>query len=420
LASSLRSGLASREFGPAHGAEIAEIIQKYGKYNGRRKPELLEPPTFSLINYEEAERVSAEFQSVVNQAVQIYAQLPENYRDAFFQLVLFPVKASGQITQLYITAGKNQLYGKQGRAGTNDLADQARTLFQVDADLSYFYNQTLAHGKWDHMMDQTHIGSTSWNEPPKNVMPEVIELAAPLAAKLRISIEGSSSAWPGATEEPVLPQFDSFNRQRYYLEVFNRGRTPLRFSTSATEAWIGLSQTSGDVEKEQRVWISIDWRKAPSGTTAGSVKISASTGESVMVKRSVFNPPEPTRDSLRGFVESNGYVSIEAGSFTHKVDAPPLRWEKIPDYGRTGSAMSIFPVTAASLTAPQNAPCLEHQMYLFDPREAEVAAILVPSLNFVPGRGLRYAVSVDLGGLRPSYLGPPESYRSPTAKETKQ
>jgi Glycosyl hydrolase family 115/Gylcosyl hydrolase family 115 C-terminal domain len=470
---------ASREFGPAHALEIAEIVQKYGKYNGRRKPELLAPTTFSLINYEEANRVSAEFQSAVNQAEQIYAQLPENYHDAFFQLVLFPVKASGQITQLFITAGKNQLYGKQGRAGTNDLADQARTLFQADADLSFFYNHTLAHGKWDHMMDQTHIGYTSWNEPPQNVMPEVIELAVPVAAKLGISIEGSSSAWPGAAEQPVLPQFDSFNRQRYYLEVFNRGRTPFRFSASATEAWISLSQSSGDVEKEQRVWISIDWGKAPNGTTAGSVKISASTGESVIVKLAVFNPLEPTRESLRGFVESDGYVSIEAGNFTHKVDAPPLRWEKIPDYGRTDSAMSIFPVTAASLTTPKNAPCLEYHMYLFSPREAEVEAILAPSLNFVPGRGLRYAVSfddqapqiidalaqnslndweisvednarsskskhalpgsgyhtlkfcmvdpgvvlekliVDLGGLQPSYLGPPESYRNPTAKETK-
>ncbi len=111
--------------------------------------------------------MSAEFQSAVNQAEQIYVKLPENYRDAFFQLVLFPVKASAQVTQLYITAGKNQLYAKQGRASTNDLAAEARALFQADEELSANYNHTLARGKWDHMMDQTHIGYTSWNEPPK-------------------------------------------------------------------------------------------------------------------------------------------------------------------------------------------------------------------------------------------------------------
>ena len=34
---------AEREFGPAYAAEIADIVAKYTKYNGRRKPELLEP-----------------------------------------------------------------------------------------------------------------------------------------------------------------------------------------------------------------------------------------------------------------------------------------------------------------------------------------------------------------------------------------
>src|SRR5881275_1071066 len=33
---------AAREFGPEHAAEIANIISKYTKYNGRRKPEFLE------------------------------------------------------------------------------------------------------------------------------------------------------------------------------------------------------------------------------------------------------------------------------------------------------------------------------------------------------------------------------------------
>jgi Glycosyl hydrolase family 115/Gylcosyl hydrolase family 115 C-terminal domain/Glycosyl hydrolase family 67 N-terminus len=386
---------ATREFGPIYASEIAKIMEEYAKYNGRRKPELLEPGTYSLIDYEEADRVSAEFQSAVDQAEQIYGKLPDNYRDAFFQLVLFPVKASAQVTQLYITAGKDQLYAKQGRASTNDLAAQARTLFQADAELSANYNHTLAHGKWDHMMDQTHIGYTYWNEPPKNAMPEVVEVNVPAEGKMGIAIEGSSAAWPGAAEEAVLPQFDSFGQQRYYVDVFNRGRARFRFSATASEPWIRLSRSSGDVEKEQRVWVSIDWSKAPAGTTSGSVNISAAGGKPVIVKVASFNPKEPTRESVRGFVESDGVVAMEADEFTRKVDAASVRWEKIPDYGRTGSGMSIFPVTAASVEPPRDSPRLEYQMYLFEPGKVEVEAILGPTLNFVPGRGLRYAVSFD-------------------------
>jgi len=164
---------AERQFGPQFAPEIAEILSKYTKYNGRRKPELLEPGTFSQVNYREAETVFADFQSVAAKAEEIYAKLPENQRDAFFELVLYPTKASAIVTELYITAGKNQLYAEQGRASTNDLAAAARLLFQADADLSAYYNHSLAHGKWDHMMDQTHIGYTYWNQPPVNAMPLV-------------------------------------------------------------------------------------------------------------------------------------------------------------------------------------------------------------------------------------------------------
>ena len=386
---------AEREFGPKYAPQIADLIAKYGKYTGRRKPELLDPTTFSLVNYQEADRVSAEYQSAVDQAQKIYDELPEHYRDAFFQLVLFPLKAPAIVTQMYIAAGKNHLYAEQGRASTNDYAAQVRELFEADAKLSAYYNHSLASGKWDHMMAQTHIGYTSWNDPPKNVMPDVTELNLSVPAKMGIALEGSTGAWPGATEEPRLPEFDSFVRPRRYLDIFNRGRTPFRFRAKASEPWIELSQSSGELDKEQRVWISVNWSKAPPGTSFGTVTISGSTGDSVTVTVPVFNPREPTRDSLRGFVEADGYVSMEAAHFARKVDAPSVRWERIPDYGRTDSAMSVFPVDAPSYADPRTGPCLEYRMFLFDPGKVEVEAVLGPSLNFVPRRGLRYAVSFD-------------------------
>jgi len=464
---------AEREFGPRYTAEIADIISAYTKYNGRRKPELLAPTTFSLVDYGEADHIVAEWESVVAKAERIYRSLPENERDAFFELVLYPAKASAQVAQLYVTAGKNQLYSRQGRASTNDLAAQAQALFHADAALSDFYNHTLAHGKWDHMMDQTHIGYSSWNEPSSNVMPKVAEIEVPVAAALGVAVEGSAAAWPGSSGEPALPQFDGFNRQRRYIDVFNRGTAPLQFTATARAPWIVLDRAQGSVERERRLWVSIDWRKAPKGLRAASVTIKGA-GAEVVVKVEAFNPETPARASVHGFVEANGYVSIEAEHYTKKIDANSVRWEKIADYGRTLSSMSIFPVTSRSVTPPDS-PCLEYRMYLFHAGPVEVEAILAPTLNFVPGRGLRYAISfddqppeiidalarnsladweksvadsvrkvtsthilagpgyhtlkfwmvdpgvvlqklvVDVGGVKPSYLGPPESYRGSSA-----
>jgi hypothetical protein len=125
------------------------------------------------------------------------------------------------------------------------------------------------------------------------------------------------------------------------------------------------------------------------------VKIVESGGNEVTVRVKAFHPAEPARTSLDGSVETNGYVSIEAEHLTKKIDAGAARWEKIADYGRTLSSMTILPVTAKSVTPPRDSPCLEYRVYVFDPAKVTVEAIIAPTLNFVPGRGLRFAISFD-------------------------
>jgi len=389
---------AEREFGSKYAAQIADIVSKYSKYNGWRKPELLEPDTFSVVDYQEADKVLADWKAITAQAEEISAKLPENARNAFFELVLYPTKACEQVNDLYITTAKNRLYADQGRAMANDLAAEARELFKADADLSYYYNHTLANGRWNHVMDQTHIGYTIWQSPDSNIMPKVVEIQIPANAALGVGVEGSTAFWPVTQPDafqPPLPEFDVFNQPRHYIDVFNRGQTAFKYEAKASAPWIVLSTKGNTIKYEQRLWVSVDWNKAPKGTSDGSVTITGADAKPVIVQLKAFNPPEPTRDSLKGFVEADGYVSIEAAHYTKKTDAGSARWEEIPNLGRTLSAMTIFPDTAPSVTPPENSPCLEYQMYLFQPGQVEVEAIIDPTLNFVAGRGLRYAVSFD-------------------------
>jgi hypothetical protein len=75
--------------------------------------------------------------------------------------------------------------------------------------------------------------------------------------------------------------------------------------------------------------------------------------------------------------------------------------------------MTIFPVTSAS--NPNSAVDLEYRVYLYDEGEFTMQAVLAPTLNFVPGRGLRFAVSVDDGRrtcLRFLQIGGKEERRS--------
>jgi len=389
---------AEREFGPTHARQIADIVAQYAKLNGRRKPELLDPDTYSVLDYQEADRVVADWNTLATRAEIIYADLPESARDAFYELVLYPTRACAVVNALYVTAARNRLYAKQGRASACDLREQALQLFKRDQALSDYFNYLLAGGKWNHMMDQTHIGYTSWQQPDSNAMPAVVSIAVPSAPLMGVAVEGSAPAWPGGTNALWLPPFDSFNRQRCFVDVFNRGNVPFTFTATSGAPWLQLSSTAGTVEREQRLWVSVNWTNATDlskGWTDASVSIAQTGGEGAVVQVRVFNPPEPDHGALGGFVEADGCVAMEAVHFTSKADTTSARWDEVPDLGRTLASMSLFPVTAASVQPPENSPRLDYRMYLFSTGAVEVTSILGPCLNFAPERGVRLAVGFD-------------------------
>ncbi len=466
-----------REFGPEHAIEIADIMAKYAKYNGRRKPEMLAPDTYSLTNYQEAETAVADYQAIATKADELAQALPAEKRDAFYQLVWFPAKASALVNELYLAAGRNALYAQQGRASAAAQAAATRKLFEQFQAMVAHYNGPFADGKWAHFMDQPVLGYTTWRDPPENSLNhlKLVEPAAPEAAALGVAVEGSAAP---AAAEARLPKLDSLNRQHSYVEVFNQGKTPFDFTATASAPWIVLSATQGAVGPDQRIGVSVDWNQAPAGSAQGTITLRGA-GSEVTVAVEAFKPAEVTRDTLQGFAEGQGVVAIEPEHYGKRTESGANRWTKVDDYGRTLSGMrAMGPVDAPSATPGRDSPCLEYRMYLFTTGPVEVTAITAPTLNFVPDRGVRYAVSfddeapqvvtlvppgfqakhgnpewekfvadnahygrskhtiaaagyhtlklwmvdpavvlqklvVDLGGLKPSYLGPPESFLGP-------
>ena len=387
---------AEREFGKKHAAEIADIVVRYAKYNGWRKPELLKPDTFSLINYREAERVSQAWNDIVAKAQRLNEVLPTEQKDAYYELVLHPTLACGNLVDLYIAAGRNALFAQQGRASANAEAARVRELFKQDQDFSDYYNQKLAGGKWNHMMDQTHIGYTSWQSPKTNIMPTATDLILPDSSDFGVAVEGAVAAWPGAKEEPTLPPFDSLNRQRSYLEVFARGSKPIQFRAAVGQPWIVLTEEKAPgAGQDRRLWVDIDWDKAPTGQARGTITISGS-GRPVTVKLTAIKATdEQAREAQGCFGGLTGPISIPAAEAAANIPVDGVRWEKLPDYGRGQAAMEIFPVTADTIQPPNPAPRLEYPVYFPRAGAYDVDLITSPTLNVIPHRGLGVAVSID-------------------------
>jgi hypothetical protein len=385
---------AEREFGPEHAAEIADIVSQYANYNGWRKPEVIAPETFSQSNYREAERVSEAWRDVTTRAEKLYQILPPEQRDAFYQLVLHPAKASGVVAEMNIAAGRNHYFAHQGRASTNAEANRTRELFKQDQALSDYYNKQLAGGKWNHLMDQPHLGQFTWEPPRINSMPAVSEILPADTDNYAVAIEGDVSAWPDHFGDAVLPAFDSFSRQRSYVEVFAEGTRPIEFSIEADRPWIVITEDTTP-RLDRRFWVEIDWTKAPTGPSAGTISVRGKRGTVDVKVLATKASEEQARDAKGRFASLVGPIAIAAQDAAKKVGVAGVRWEAIPDYGRGASAMSIFPVTAESVRPPDLAPRLEYPVFLPRTGAFEVTLVLGPVMDFVPGRGMRIAVAFD-------------------------
>jgi hypothetical protein len=392
---------ATREFGAEHADEIAALVEGYARFNGRRKPEQLEPGTFSALHYRESERVVADWKALAERARKLAALLPAEKRDAFFQLVQYPVEASSNLNELYATVQLNRLHADQGRADTGALAARARALFARDAELARQYQQDVAGGKWNHMMAQTHIGYTSWKDPAINIMPAVRDTAEASAAQsaLGVAVEGSAAAWPAAGTLR-LPVLDPFAQTPPYIEVFNRGAASLRYTVRADQPWVKLSRTEGAIEgaagSSERIVADVAWDRVPVGTASARITVAAADGQAATIELPLHRvaAAAAAMGGMSGFVESGGVVAIEAEHHARALAPAGREWLRVPGHGLTLSGMTTLPAEAPAATL-QDAMRLEYDVHLFAPGAVKVEATLAPTLKFRPGAGFRYAVSFD-------------------------
>ncbi|CAL1698338.1 unnamed protein product [Somion occarium] len=424
------SSWAQREFAlsASQANEVVGILSNLTRFNARRKPELLNSTTYSLIHYREADTVLADWKSLSDASTRIYNSLSSAMKPAFFQLVHHPVQASYTLANMWISAGINNLRASQARLSTNDFADQVEQLFDQDYDLEVQYHQLL-DGKWDHMMDQTHVMYYYWQQPMANTMPPITRVQPKkqaLAGPMRIALEGTAGAWPGDNPNQcadgyncppptlTLDSFAPFGSR--FIDVSAGGPAPFSWTASTNASWLKLSQTKGNISPsapEQRVFLSVDWSKVTGASTAQITFTATASNQPKSVQTVGFVANHTVvPDDFHGFVEGDGAVSIEAAHASRNTSVDGLTWIELPGIGRTVSGVTPWPRGGEdkNFTAGSG-PSIEYDFFTFNTVDGSgnvtFTTLVSPSLNaFGPDRPLALAIQVDSQAPQTNYFIP--------------
>ena len=232
--------------------------------------------------------------------------LPQGYR------IKLCIKRFGYGFELY--APSDELINYQTKA--DSLTDEIYEL------IDHYNRKLLTVGsKWDHMASLPGPWGGQWHQWD---MPPLSSYSGEGTPRLNYAIEDSDSL--------TLPGFSVFNNDSAFIDLYNSGNGAAYWSSQSSADWIMLSQTAGVIYDEKRIWVKIDWDKAPEGISVdGMVKIYWSSSlrdewsdwdklsieeredyrsgitkagghdNSFELKLSIFNPINPRPEEIRGF-----------------------------------------------------------------------------------------------------------------------
>lgn len=292
----------------------------------------------------------------------------------------------------------------------------------------------------------------------RNTLPPLVYVQnrlTSLAGNVRIGIEASNASIPGddkyhpnSGNTLTLPPLDRYGAQRRWFDVFTAGTAEkCEWSAAVSADWVTLSEAQGavgasddDDVRDRRVFVTVNWDDVPEAEEEPIlVTINVTTPcrewdkskygyDDPVIELPVYSRSVP--DSFdKGFVESDGHISIEAPHYQRIVNASsPVgsnsstskpSYHTFESYGRTLGGVGLVPLSLEKLDVDE-IPSLEYDLYIFsNDTLANVTLLLNSGHNYLSEASpLEYAISLhssssDADPKSVRYVGPPATRSMP-------
>lgn len=407
----------ARIFGNEAANVITPILRRYYQLAFERKPEFMgwsqtEPTTkTNLTGYnhffygdEATQRINA-YRLLEDELKAIRKKVPPDYEASFYQLVFYPVVSAALMNQKFLYRDNYYLYSRQGRLSATDYAQLSQAAYDSIISLTDYYNNGIAGGKWKHIM------SMKPRDLPVFQAPELLPVRKELSDGWSVAPEGWINPDSSLLRVPGqfgLPPFDPLNRQAYFIDIFLQDSVEVSWTAIPSDPCIQLSAAKGVLKpvawkKDFRLYVFIDWKRF-FATSPGNARVILK-GRNKEISIALTFRPLSVPGGFRGFIENNGYVSLQAVHYNEKADRASCYWNTLAVLGYTGASLEAKdtsfkpPVTDTSLIRG-NSSWAAYDFYTFTLSAASLTVFSLPTQPLNNNFSMRYAVSVDEGPIQ--------------------
>ena len=376
---------------------IAWAFNEYQHLMFLRRPEALHTGVYDPAHELESDRMLERADALLKESEAILAALPDHEKDGYYSTLHFQVKSGVNLLKMFLYAGKNEHYARQGRKHANVYADLTEECIAKDTALLEEW-RNFKNGKWFGMELAPHVGFTKWNEAGKHypIVMRVTPLAAPAMGVSRA--DGDKVCYQNYAVHDFLELYDFTEPgcDRVTIEIANEGTGGFKYEiTSANGEWpeyITVSAKEGTVEDLVRVDVICDRSKMKADFEEAVLTVSDGVSPMDLKIRAKKAPQLP-----KGTFIMNGHaVTIPATAFVRTKDTADGGFKVLPDYGKYEGAVEVLPVLSDFAEAKGEKPEAVYSFYVEEAGTYVVRLLCSPTNPVEYGRPKR--IEVKAGG----------------------
>ena len=357
-------------------SDTTEVLKLYNQICERRKQEVMNDKVYHPVHFDETKQLLEACDFIIKVCSGIVKNYPAEMLTGFQELIYFPCVGTANLMRSWCYAARNRLYAQQNRNEANLLADLIKEGITFDRQLTEEFHK-IADGKFYGFGLSEHFGFTHWceedNKYPLRIYTEPANKPRMIVAKEDTEGYSIGKAWVG--NRLFYDDFMRPDREKIVLDIACGSKEEIEYQISCDRPWLGFSKTYGKTMYTEKVDIII-LRERLSGRDSAVVRVTGSGGSVVEItlnaENKCFGGYEPMT-----FMEYDGYIAIEAEHCFGKYDTAEGGFKLLKPYGKTGSAMKVYP----ALFAKQNEEELPYLEYRF---EAKTEGDYMLELYFAP------------------------------------